>query len=73
VREAIAAKALHAATFVIHANQQVRAHALDLSGQQRQLRAVLPVAAKQDQPAHQRMRKASAVAGVKARAGNVDD
>ena len=71
--EAIGAKALHAATFVVHRNQQVRAGVFDVGTQVAQLRTVLPVAAKQDHAAHQRMSQAAAIRIGQCGAGNVKD
>ncbi|MDT4845486.1 hypothetical protein FQZ97_794760 [compost metagenome] len=71
--ETVGAKALHATAFVVHGDQQVVPHGLDLAAQPRQLGAVLPVAGEQDHAAHQGMCQASALSGGQAVAGDVDD
>jgi hypothetical protein len=63
VGEAIGAKTLHAAAFVVHADQQVIAHGLDAAGELQQLCAVFPVAGEQDHAAGQRVGQAAAVGG----------
>ena len=73
MREAIGAKALHAAAFVVDADQQVGPQPLDAGAQRRELRAALPVAPEQNQPAHQRMRQAAAVVVGQLGASDVDD
>ena len=73
MREAVGLEALHAATLVVHANQQVFAHFFDLGAQGAELSAVFPVAGKQDQPACQRMLEALAVGLGQREAGDVDD
>ncbi len=73
MRKAVGAKALHAPAFVIDADQQVGAHFFDLPAQLGELGAVLPVAAKQNHAAHQRMREALALGFVQPGAGDVDD
>jgi hypothetical protein len=64
VREAVGAKALHAAAFVVDANQQVGPDRLDLGVERGHLRAVLPVAGEMDHAAHQRIGQAPAVGVV---------
>jgi len=73
VRKAVAAKALHAAAFVIDADQQVGAYFFDLPAQLGELGAALPVAAKQNHTAHQRVCEALALGFVEPGAGDVDD
>ena len=46
VGQAIGAKPLHPAAFMVHAHQQVAAHGLDGAGQLQQLGAVMPIASK---------------------------
>ena len=72
VDKAIGFEALHTAAFMVHRDQQVRAHALDARAQGAELGAVFPVAAKQGQAAHQRVAQALAVFGRQRRAGNID-
>jgi len=71
--EAVAAKALHAPAFVVHADQQVAAHRLDGGGEVEQLGTAFPVAGEQDDPADQRVRQAAAVAGGERRASHVNE
>jgi len=71
--KAIAAKALHAPAFMVHADQEVFAHAFNLGAEVAELLAVFPVAGKQDDAASQRMPEAAAVGLVELEAGNVDD
>ena len=73
VGEAVGAKALHAAAFMVHRNQQVGADRLGLGGHGGELMAVVPVAAEQDQAAGQRMLQAAAVVGGEFGAGHVQD
>lgn len=73
VREAIALETLHAAAFVVHADQQIGAQGVDLGAQRRELGAILPVAREQDQPAHERMAQAAAVVVGQQGAGDVED
>ena len=72
VGEPIGAKALHAAAFVVDADQHVRADRLDLGGEFGELVAVLPVAPEQNQPAGQRMPQAATVGGVQRQAVDVE-
>ena len=69
--EAVAAKALHAPAFVVHADQQVVTHRLDGTGQCQQLGAVLPVAGKQDHAAGQGVGQTAAVHGRQGGTGDV--
>ncbi|VZR45944.1 Uncharacterised protein [Escherichia coli] len=73
MREAVGAEALHAAAFVVHADQQVGAHGLDRGGEFQQLRAVLPVAREQDHAARERVRQPAAIGRGERRAGDVED
>ena len=73
VGEAIGFKALHTPAFVVHANQQVRAHAFDGRAQAGQLLAALPITAKQNNAACQRVFQAAAVVLGQGGAGDVDD
>ncbi len=73
VGEAVRFEALHAAAFMVDANQQVIAHAFDVGAQAAQLLAVLPVAAKQNDAAGQRVLEAAAVGLAERQAGDVDD
>jgi hypothetical protein len=59
--EAIGFEALHAATFVVNADEQIFAHLLNLSTQAAELLAVLPVACKQNNATNQWMFEAFAV------------
>ena len=71
--EAIGFEALHAAAFMVNADQQIRAHAFDLAAQCSKLLAVLPVACKQNHATHQRVFEALAVCLGKGQSGNVND
>ena len=73
VGETIGLEALHAPALVVHADEQIVAHGLDLGREGQQLGTVLPVAREQDHAAHQRVRQARAVGRREAGAGNVDD
>ncbi|MNV14471.1 hypothetical protein D3C71_1051570 [compost metagenome] len=73
VGKAIGAKALHAAALMVHADQQIVTHGLDTAGQLQQLRAVFPVAGKQDHATGQRMGQAAAVGGGQLCACHVED
>jgi hypothetical protein len=73
VGETIGAKTLHAASFMVHSNQQVWTDAFDLGTQVAQLRPTLPVAAKQNQPARERMGQATAVISTQRNAFNVQN
>ena len=70
--EAVGAEALHAAAFVVDADQQVGPQRLDLGDELGQLAPVLPVAREQDQAAGERVREAAAVVGVERGAGDVE-
>ena len=72
-REAVAAKALDAAAFVVDADEQVGADRLDLGGELGELAAVAPVAREQDEAAGQRMGEAAPIVGVEGEAGDVED
>ena len=72
VGEAVAAEALHPAALVVDADHDVGPDRLDLGHQPGQLRAVLPVAAEQDQAAGERMRQAAAVVVVQRQAGDIE-
>ena len=71
--ETVGAKPLYASTFVVHRDQQVGPHRLDLATQPGQLGTVFPVAAKQNHAPHQRVRQALAFRGCEAVASHVDD
>jgi hypothetical protein len=58
---------------VVDRDQKVRTDAFDVGAQVRQLRTALPIAAKQNHAAHQRVRQAKAVHVGQSGAGNVDD
>ena len=73
VGEPIGAKALHAPAFVIDANEQVGPQRLDLGAQGRELGTVVPVAAKQNHAANQRMGQALAVDVRQRSARNIND
>ena len=71
VREAVGAKALHAPTFMVHADQQVRPDRLGLSHQRGQLAPVNPMPGEQDHAAGQGVGQAPAVLPVQRGAGDV--
>ncbi|MNR31564.1 hypothetical protein D3C85_1490800 [compost metagenome] len=71
--ETVGAKALHTTAFVVHGDQQIVPHGLDLAAQPRQLGAVLPVAGEQDHAPHQGVSQAPTLGGGQAVAGDVDD
>jgi hypothetical protein len=71
--EAIGLEALHAATFVVDANEQVATHGFDGAAQPRQLCAILPVAGKQDDAADQRVFESLPVDFAQVQAGDVND
>ncbi|MNV99694.1 hypothetical protein D3C71_1950910 [compost metagenome] len=73
MRETIGAKTLHAAAFVVHADQQIVAHGLDAAGELQQLCAVFPVAGEQDDTAGQRVGQAAAVIDAEGGASDVKD
>ena len=72
VREAVGAEALHAAAFVVDADQHVGAHVLDGGGELGELAPVLPVAREQDQAAGERVLQAAAVGRRQRGAGDVE-
>ena len=71
--KAIGFKALHAAAFVIHANQQVFANAFDRRAQAGELGTVLPIAGKQNDAACVWVFQAAAIVFGQTQAFNVDD
>jgi hypothetical protein len=71
--EAVGAKALHAAAFMVHRDQEVRSEVFDVGTQRGQLRTALPVAAKQNHAAHQGVGQADAVHVGQGGASNVND
>jgi hypothetical protein len=73
VGETVGTKALHTPAFVVHRDQQVVPHGLDLTAQFGQLGTVQPVAGKQDDATHQGMGQALAFGGGEAVAGDIDD
>ncbi len=73
VGEAIGLEALHAAAFMVHANQQVAPYFFNLTAQLGELGAVLPVAAKQNDAAHQRVLQTFAVDFGQTQTSDVDD
>ena len=73
VGKTIGFEALHAPAFVVHTNQQIWAQAFDAFAQGAELRAAFPVAAKQNQAAHQRVAQAFAVYRRQALACNIND
>jgi hypothetical protein len=73
VGEAIAAKALHTPAFVVHTNEQVLAHGLDVGTQLGKLLTAGPVATKQNHAASERVRQALAVGVGELGASNVQD
>ena len=73
VREAVGAKALHAAAFMVDAHQQVGPDRLHLGHQLGDLLAIDPVASEQDRAARERVREAAAVVGGQLGAGDVED
>ena len=73
VGETVGAKALHAAAFVVDADQQVWPQRLDLGGEFGELVTVQPVAREQDQPASERMPQTTPVVGVQRQAFDVEN
>ncbi len=73
VGEAIGAKTLHAAAFMVHTDQQVIAHGLDAAGELQQLCAVFPIAGEQDHAAGQRVCQTAAIGGGQLCACHVED
>ena len=71
--EAVGAKALHAAAFVVDRDEDVGSQRLDLGRHFGQLAAVLPVAGEEDQAAGQRVLQAAPVVVVQAVAGDVEN
>ena len=58
---------------MVHTNQKILAHAFDVAAQRRELGAVLPIAAEQNNTAHQRVLQALAVCFGQRQTSNVDD
>ena len=73
VRQAVGAKTLHPAAFMIDADQQVITQGLDLGAQLAELLAVFPVAGEQDDAAGQRVLEAAAIVLAEFETGDVDD
>ena len=73
VGEAVGAKTLHPAAFMVHTDQQVGPHGLDVAAQRGELGAVLPVAGEQDDPGGERVLQAAAVGGGQGGASDVED
>jgi len=71
--KAIAAKALDTPALMVHANQSIGSHTLDVSAQSRELLAICPVAGKQDHPATQWVRQAATVDVAKRSASDVQN
>jgi hypothetical protein len=71
VGKAVGLEALHAPALVINQTQQVLADVLDLLAQLTELRPVLPIAAKQDHAAGQRVLEAAPIDGRQLQAGDV--
>jgi hypothetical protein len=71
--EAIVSKTLHPAAFVVDANQHIFSDCLDVGTQSRELRAALPIAAKQNEATRQRVFQAFFVGSCELKAFNVDD
>jgi len=73
VGEPIGLETLHAATFVIDANEQIVTHIFYVTAQAGQLFAIAPVAGKQNDTANQRVFEALAVFGGEVQASDIDD
>ena len=73
VGKTVGLEALHRTALMVHADQQVGADLFDVAAQGHELRAILPVAGKQNQPAHQRVLESLAVNPGQSQAGNIDD
>jgi hypothetical protein len=73
MRKAIGSKALNSTAFMVHANEQIFSDRFDVSAQGRELRAALPIAAKQNDAASQRIFKAFFVIRRKGKAFNVNE
>ena len=73
VGEAVGGTALHTAAFMVNADQQITAQAFDRGAQGTQLGPVLPIAAKQDQAAHQRIFQALTVSLGQLGSSDIDD
>ena len=58
---------------MIHANQQIGTHRLDVVAQRRELSTVAPVARKQDHAAGERMGQAAAIGGAELGAGDIEN
>ena len=71
--EAVAAKALHAAAFVVGADEAVGADRLHLGDDLGELAAAFEVAREKHEAAGERVRQAPAIGGVEPDAGDVDD
>ena len=64
---------LNPATFMVHTNQQVFAHAFDVAAQCGELGAVLPIAGEKDDAADQWVLEALAVFFGQGQTSNVND
>jgi hypothetical protein len=71
--EPIGFKALHAPSLVVHTNQQIFADGFDVGAQSRELRSTLPIAAKQNNAARQRIFEAFLVNRGQCVTFNVND
>ncbi len=71
--EAVVLEALHAAAFVIDADQHILANTFDVSTQVAELAPVFPVAGEQNNAASERMFEATAVGFGQGQAGDIDD
>ena len=71
--EAIAAKTLHPPAFVVHGNERIGAHRLDVGAQFGELLAVLPVAREKNQAARHGVAQARDVHRRQVEAGHIDD
>jgi hypothetical protein len=56
VGKTVSLETLHAPAFVVHTNEQVGSQFFDTATQRSELLAVLPIASKQDETAHQGVR-----------------
>jgi hypothetical protein len=72
VGETVGAEALHAATFVVHADQQVGPQLLGRRGEFGQLAAAFEIAREQDQPASERVAQAPGIGLGQRGAGDVE-
>jgi hypothetical protein len=66
-------EALNTAALVVHANQQIASESFDIATQRCQLRAILPIACKQNQTAHQWIFQTRTVNFGQTGTGNIDD